>query len=313
MFESTVVTGAAGFIGSHLTRRLLAEGCPKLSAIDSLEFGAWANLGPDEARVRCITSDLVDLSFDAMREALEGTEVLFHLAAQKHNNKVDSAERVLGANVVATERLFRAAAAAQVRRIVFTSSLYAHGRLSDPPMAEDQATFPSNTYGVSKLAGEGLLRTVGRDTGIEGVSLRFFFIYGPRQYVGLGYPSVIVRTFDRILRGQAPTQYGDGQQSLDYVYVDDAIEAVLAAARTPHLGEVFNVASGIGVKVADLLRLLSDVAGYSGDPELMPRDWTADTHRIGDPTKARELLGWSSTTPLEVGLTRTLQWMRENR
>jgi nucleoside-diphosphate-sugar epimerase len=140
--------------------------------------------------------------------------------------------------------------------------------------------------------------------------LRLFFIYGPRQFVGLGYPSVIVRTFDRILRGQAPTLYGDGQQSLDYVYVDDAVEAIVRAADTPHVGEVFNVASGTAVKVADLLQTLSDIAGYSGAPKPEPPDWTANSCRVGDPTKASELLDWKTTTSLRDGLTRTFEWSR---
>src|SRR5690606_6745753 len=168
--------------------------------------------------------DLSDLTFDEMKRLLEGVDVLFHLAAQKHTHRVDSAQRVLAANVMATERLFRAAAAVGVRRVVFASSLFAYGRMVGAPMTESEVAIPNTIYGVSKLTGEGLLRSVTRDTGLEGVTLRLFFIYGPRQFVGLGYPSVIIRSFDRISQGLGPTIYGDGKQALDYVYIDDAID-----------------------------------------------------------------------------------------
>src|SRR5690606_4377796 len=134
--------------------------------------------------------------------------------------------------------------------------------------------------------------------GIEHVTLRLFFIYGPRQFVGLGYPSVIVRTFERIVSGKAPTVYGSGEQSLDYVYVDDAIEAMRLAAETPHNGEVFNVSTGVDVKVNDLLNTLSDLAGFTGTIEQRPADWTDGTHRSGDPQKSERLLGWKAATPL---------------
>ncbi len=309
--KRALITGGAGFIGSHLARRLLADQCEALTLLDSLEFGKWSNLGVPDPRASTVTADISDLSLEQMKEHLSGSEVLFHLAAQKHTYRLDSAEKVLNANVTATERLFRAAAAVGVRRIVFTSSLFAYGTMSGPAMKESDAAVPMTSYGVSKLAGEGLLRTVARDTGIESVSLRLFFIYGPQQFVGLGYPSVIVRTFDRILSGQAPTVYGDGEQSLDYVYIDDAVQALVAASRTEATGEVFNVATGTGVRVNDLLKAAAEVAGYSGPIESLPADWTAGTHRVGAPEKATQLLGWTATTPLLEGLRRTLRWVKE--
>src|SRR5690606_3473123 len=121
--------GGAGFIGSHLTERLVKDGVGSVVALDSLEFGRWSNLGSVEAGVEKVTADLSDLTFEEMGRMLRGVEVLFHLAAQKHTHRVDSAERVLAANVMATERLFRAAAAAGVRRVVFASSLFAYGRM----------------------------------------------------------------------------------------------------------------------------------------------------------------------------------------
>ncbi len=311
MIGAALVTGGAGFIGSHLVGRLVADGCPSIKTLDSLEFGSWDNLPTPGEQVCPITADIRHMPAEAMEAALQGVDVLFHLAAQKHTHRIDSASKVLDANVVATERLFRAAAAAKVRRIVFTSSLFAYGRVSGPPLAESDVATPSTIYGVSKLAGEGLVRTLCRDSGIEGVSLRLFFIYGPRQFVGLGYPSVIIRSFDRILSGLAPTVYGDGQQSLDYLYVDDAVDAILLAARTPHAsGDVFNVGSGNATKVADLISTASEVAGFRGNAEPMPADWTANTCRVAEPTKSREILGWRSTTPLREGLERTFHWMR---
>ena len=311
MLSKVLITGGAGFIGSHLAERLVKSGASSVVVLDSLEFGRWSNLGPVEAQVEKVTADLSDLTFEEMKHHLKGVEVLFHLAAQKHTHRVDSAQRVLAANVMATERLFRAAAAAGVRRVVFASSLFAYGRMVGSPMTESEVAIPNTIYGVSKLTGEGLLRSVMCDTGLEGVTLRLFFIYGPRQYVGLGYPSVIIRTFERISQGLCPTIYGDGKQSLDYVYIDDAIDAFLKAADTPHLGEVFNVARGVNVQVDELIATASELAGWAGPPEYGPADFTAGTCRVGETSKTRELLSWEAQVSLREGLEKTHRWMMD--
>lgn len=295
-----VVTGAAGFIGSHLAGRLGRLPGTRVIALDSLVFGSWGNLAREES-IRRETADLRELDADALARLLDGTDVLFHLAAQKLNN-AESRQALIDCNFAATDRLFTAAARAGVRRIIFSSSLYAYGRMSGPPMDEAERPEPRTLYGVTKLAGEGLLREASRQHGVEGVSVRLFFVYGPRQFAGSGYPSVIVRNFDRLLRGEPPRIHGDGTQSLDYVFVDDVVDALIRATTTDPSPGVVNIGSGRAVSINDLTRVMSEVAGFEGEPVHDAPDWTAGSHRQADTRRAAELLGWQATTPLRTGL-----------
>lgn len=292
-----VVTGAAGFIGGRLCHRLQSAGAD-VSGIDSLVTGDWARA--PEAMER-MTLDLRDPDVAGWHDLLRDADTVFHLAAAKYNSPGSTPEVVLETNVVATDRLIRGAAAAGVRRLVFTSSLYAYGSLGPDPMSEGDLPTPTTHYGVSKLAGEHLLRVAARDTTVEWAVARLFFVYGPGQYAGGGYKSVIVTNFERLLRGEPPVVNGDGRQRLDYVYLDDAVEALLALADTPS-GTLVNVCSGHAPSVAELTETMLDVAGSPLRPVPGPADWTAGSVRVGDPGMARRLFGWQATTPLRAGL-----------
>lgn len=303
-----VVTGGAGFIGSHLVRALLARGAAEVTVVDSLRYGDLANLGEQE-RVRLIKHDI---GFDAPAEldaALRGAELLFHLAAEKHNQSKDAPARVLTSNVAGTLSLYEAAARAGIKKIVFASSLYAYGRMNGGAFVETERCEPRTVYGISKLTGEHLLAYTSQSSGIPYVVLRYLFIYGPKQFAGMGYKSVIVKSFERLLAGEAPIVFGDGAQSLDYVYVDDAVEATVLAMEKDVSGEVLNVASGVPTSVRDLIETILTVSGRSIAPLDAPADWTAGTERFGDPEKAARLLGFRVTTPIEEGLRRTYDWI----
>jgi UDP-glucose 4-epimerase len=165
-------------------------------------------------------------------------------------------------------------------------------------------------YGVSKLTGEGLLRETAARYGFSYHILRLFFVYGPRQFSGTGYPSVIVRNFGRILRGERPVIFGTGDQKLDYVHISDVVEAVIRAicAETRH--DVVNIGSGKGTSIERLTHLMLRVAGSALKPAYAPPDWTAGTRRVADPSLARRVLAWSSTTSLETGLADVWRWMK---
>jgi UDP-glucose 4-epimerase len=143
------------------------------------------------------------------------------------------------------------------------------------------------------------------------VALRYFFVYGPRQHVGLGYKSVIVKTYERLLRGERPTVYGDGKQALDYVYVDDAVEAALRALRAGRSGAVYNVGSGTATAVDDLVDRMMRCAGRVGAKEYLPADETAGSCRVADIGRITSELGWRPQVGLDDGLSRTWRWMRE--
>jgi UDP-glucose 4-epimerase len=311
--SAIVVTGGCGFIGSHLVRRLLELRAERVVVIDSLRYGDPANLGDRTAAVEVVRHQLGTDDPLALRDALRGARYLFHLAAEKHSQSRHSPLDVLRSNVDGTYALFDAAAQCGVEKIVFASSLYAYGRLQGPPFREDELPQPRTVYGISKLCGEHFLRSLRAEHGVPYNVLRYLFVYGPRQFAGMGYKSVIVRNFERLRDGEPPTVYGDGMQTLDYVFVDDAVEAAVRALETDVSDEVFNVGSGQPTTVNALIDLMLTVAKSRLPKRYEPADWTAGTARVGDVNKARTLLGWVPRTALADGLARTFQWIAERR
>jgi nucleoside-diphosphate-sugar epimerase len=307
--SSIAVTGGCGFIGSHLVAELARRGARRIVVIDSLRYGKRENL-PADVPVEIVQHELGFGDVAELLRALGGVDQLFHLAAEKHNQSKDDPSRVLRSNVEGTATLYTAAARAGVKKIVFSSSLYAYGRLDGPPMLESEIPLPRTVYGISKLTGEHLLAFFGREHGLEHVTLRYFFVYGPRQFAGTGYKSVIVKSFERLIRGEPAVIFGDGLQSLDYVYVDDAVDATCRAMEAPISGELLNVGSGVATRVGDLVALITRVAGGAPAPEHGPPDWTAGSHRVGDVARIQSVLGWKAQTSLEEGLRNTMEWIR---
>jgi UDP-glucose 4-epimerase len=306
------VTGGCGFIGSHLVERLRSRAA-RVLAIDSLAYGRRENLDGSDPDLRIEQLELREGSSGQLKHILKGIDYVFHLAAEKHNQSIHSPVRVLDANVIGTYELLKAAADAGVKKVVFTSSLYAYGRMSGLPMTEDEAPAPHTIYGISKLAGEHLCRHFSMHGALPAVCLRLFFVYGPRQYTGLGYKSVIVKNFDRILNGQKPLIFGDGTQRLDYVYVDDVVSALLLAMAGEDTCEVFNVGSGSGVSVNELTALMMKVAGVKTSCEYGPSDPTHGSSRVASTKKFDEHFGVQTTVPIGEGLRRTLDWMTSSQ
>ncbi len=308
--QRIVVTGGAGFIGSHLVRRLLKLGAAQVVVIDSLRYGDQANLAGTTDAVELVQHTLGSDDPVQLDGPLTGASLLFHLAAEKHNQSKDSPDRVYRANIAGTHSLYERAIHAGVQKIVFSSSLYAYGRVQGSPFVETEVPEPRTVYGISKLAGEHVLAHFAQAHGISTMVLRYFFIYGPKQFAGMGYKSVIMKSFERLLAGQAPIVFGDGEQTLDYVYVDDAVDAAIRAMTQDVTGKTLNVASGRGVSVNALLDTMIRVSGKAAQAEPGPADWTAGTVRVGDPKLARETLGFAATTSLEDGLRQTYEWIR---
>ena len=308
---AVMVTGGCGFIGSHLTHALAARGAKRIVVLDSLRYGKPENLGALAEQVEVVQYTLGESPPDVLQPALEGVTHLFHLAAEKHNQSKDSPARVFQSNIIGTHTLFEHAVEAGVKKIVFTSSLYAYGRMTGAPFVESEVPQPRTVYGISKLAGEHVLAHFGQTQGIAWNVLRYLFVYGPKQFAGLGYKSVIMKNFERILSGEPPVILGDGAQELDYVFVDDVVEATLKAMESPVTDEVLNIASGHGTRIDALTEAMLRVSGSTLRPTYGPADWTYGSCRVGNAERAAEVLGWRSTTPLDVGLRRTFDWIRQ--
>ena len=292
-------------------RRLLHEGAAEIRILDSMEFGDPGNVSELSAALRLHTVKLGVARSADLDSILEGVDYLFHLAAEKHNQARDRPHDILRANVDGSMDLFDAAAVAGVKRIVFTSSVYAHGRLTGPPMKENEIVQPDTVYGLSKLIGEHLLKAVPRRSTMGTVSLRLFFIYGPKQFAGQGYKSVIIKNFERILAGVAPVVFGDGEQEFDFVHVDDVVEALIAGLISGRSGDIYNIGSGVGTSINTLTEHMLMVANSSLHSTHDPPDWTAASSRVSDPSKAMRVLDWRPKTALLDGVRSVYRWMRE--
>jgi UDP-glucose 4-epimerase len=310
--STVAVTGGCGFIGSHLIETLRRGGV-RVLAIDSLEYGRRENLDLSDPDIRIEKLELRSGTYGRLQELLQGVDFVFHLAAEKHNQSVNSPCRVLDANVLGTYELLKAAADVGVRKVVFTSSLYAYGRMGKPPMSEDETPVPHTVYGISKLSGEHLCRHIHMQAGMPIVCLRLFFVYGPRQYAGLGYKSVIVRNFDRMLAGERPVINGDGNQELDYIYVDDVVSALMLAMMSEDAFEVLNVGNGSAVSINHLTKLMMEIAGARTECDYGPADFTAGSSRVANTAKFERCFGPQTRVSLFDGLQRTFRWMESAR
>ena len=295
-----IVTGGAGFIGSHVAEALLARG-DEVHVVDNLASGARKNV-PDGATFHelDIRDDLAPL-FDEVRP-----EGCYHLAAQADvATSVERPDYDADVNVIGTLRTLEAARR-NGTQVVFSSTGGAMYGECERPAREDDERRPLAPYGASKLAGEEYLATWNRLHGARHVSLRFANVYGPRQLAELE-GGVIAIFLERMAADQPTRIFGDGRQSRDFIYVTDVARAMLAA--TGYAGGVFNVGTGIETSVLELHRSCRRVAGSEREPELAPPR-LGDLHRsVLDPTKAERELGWRPEETLESGLKRTWDWI----
>lgn len=301
-----LVTGAAGFIGGHLCNRLAESFNCEVVGVDNLRSGDWSRCS---ALTTSIEADITDISADDWTGLFSGVDIVFHLAAEKYNSSRSSPGRLLETNLVATERLFRAAAECAVKRVVFTSSLYAYGSVGPEEMRESDLPQPSTLYGVSKLAGEHMLVSINREIPFSWNVARLFFIYGPKQFADGGYKSVINRNFERILAREAPRINGDGRQELDYVYVDDCIRGLIAIGTSATDHKVVNLSSGFGLSINELTELMIRISETDINPVSSEPDWTAGSRRVGVNLLAQQTFGWSPKVDIETGLRETFTWL----
>jgi UDP-glucose 4-epimerase len=305
-----LVTGAAGFIGSHLVDAL-AESGHSVRVLDDLSTGLHDNLHPG---AEVVLGDVADE--DVVRDAVEGVEVVFHQAA--HRAVLRSVDHPLAtdrANTLGTLTVLKAASENGVRRVVYASSSSIYGNVSQAPVPETARPMPRSPYAVTKLSGEHYCRVFAELYGIETVALRYFNVYGPRQRPDSAYAAVIPLFIDALTTGASPEVHGDGRQSRDFTYIDDVVTANLAAAYAPAelcSGMAYNIAGGAAYTLLELLDVLGGILEVEPHPvHTSPRPGDV-RHTRADIGAARRDLGHEPKVAFPQGLERMVEWFALN-
>jgi len=307
-----LVTGGAGFIGSHIASALASSGA-RVRVIDDLSTGYRENIA-DIQGVDFVQGSLADDA--SLQKALEGVELVFHEAAiPSVPRSVEDPRQTHIASVESTFSLLLAARDRKVRRVVYAASSSAYGDQPTLPKVETMLPEPLSPYAVAKLVGEHYCQVFTRVYGLETVSLRYFNVFGPRQDPSSQYSGVVSRFISDLLGGQQPVIYGDGEQSRDFTYIDNVVDANLKAAEsTQGIGEVINIANGERISLNQLLSELISLTGKTGVVADYQEPRAGDVkHSLADITRARTLLGYEPRVNLRSGLQLTIDWWKSSR
>ena len=304
-----LVTGGAGLVGSHIADELVKEGATVL-VYDSLVRGKvehleWARAHGD---VRIIEADLRDR--DKLREAMKGVEYVFHQAASWLRQCQETPRISLEVNIAGTFNLLETCVEAGVKKVIAASSSSVYGEGLYLPTDEDHPLNNDLFYGASKVATEQYYRAFYKKYGLDFIAFRYLNVYGPRQPFEAAYMDVIMHFLNRIAADEPPIVRGDGSATVDLVFVEDVARANILALKSNVTNEFFNVASGQETSLRELAALLIRLCGKEDrlKPEFQPMDSELVSRRWGDPTKAREMLGFVTTTSVEEGMRRVIAW-----
>jgi len=304
-----LVTGGAGFVGSHLAGRLLRLG-HGVRVIDNFSTGRRGNLAALAQDAELVEGDI--RSYERASTAVRGCELVFHLAAlpsvpRSVQDPLTSHE----ANVTGLLNVMLAARDARVRRLVYASSSSVYGANAELPKREEMTPAPISPYAVSKLAGEGYCRAFGEVYGLETVALRYFNVFGPHQDPRSDYAAAIPNFISALMAGRAPVVFGDGEQSRDFTYVDNVVDANVLAMDAPQArGRVYNVACGERVTINGLIAELRELLGSSVEADYRPPRPGEVPHSLADISAARRELGYEPAVALRDGLERTIEHLR---
>src|SRR5262245_7833274 len=307
--ETVLVTGGAGFIGSHLAEALTAAG-KRVRVLDDLSTGLRANLAHIRPGPELVEGDVADA--DAVDRAVRGVTVVYHLAAlasvQRSVERPDDTHRVCASGTLA---VLEAARKAGARRVVYAASASAYGVPAGEVQTEADPLVPLSPYAAAKLAGEMYCQAFAATYGLETVRLRFFNVFGPRQRADSPYSGVIALFVAALTQGRVPTIFGDGLQTRDFVGVRDVVQALTKAAAAPGVsGRVYNVGAGRGVSLLELLATLNKLFGTDVRPNHGPPRAGDIRHSRADIARARAELGYAPAVGFEQGLAETLAWYR---
>lgn len=306
-----VVVGGAGLIGSHVVDRLTREDVAEIVVYDNFTRGTMGNLDAalQDPRVRVFELGGDILHTDILQKALEKTDVVFHLAALWLLHCHEYPQSAFEVNIRGTFNVLEACRLRGVRKLVYSSSASVYGDALEVPMTEDHPYNNRTFYGATKIAGEHMARAYHHRYGLDYVGLRYMNIYGPRQdYMG-AYVAVVMKILDRIDRGEPPVVYGDGTQSYDFIYVEDAADCNVLAARSDATDRFYNVGAGVETTIREICEMLLRLTGSEHlGIRYEPAGQTFVTRRVGSTEAAARDLGFRARTPVEEGLRRLIAW-----
>jgi UDP-glucose 4-epimerase len=305
-----MITGGAGFVGSHITDQLLAAGAEHVSIIDDFVRGRWENLSGALAtgKVQVVVGDICDA--EAIDHLMDGVDLVFHQAALRITQCAEDPVRAMRVMVGGTQNVLESAVRHKVQKVVAASSASVYGEPSYVPMDEHHPFNNRTLYGAAKIADEQLLRSYAEMFGLRYVALRPFNIYGARMDVFGVYTEVMIRWLERLARGEAPIIFGDGLQTMDFIYVKDVARCNLLAMASDVTDQVFNVGSGTETSLLELSTLLCEA---TGQPDIKPtfapvRNVNPVTRRLAGVSAARDAFGFEASVGLSDGLRELVEW-----
>lgn len=310
MSELYLVTGGAGFIGSNIAERLVKDG-QKVRVIDNLSTGKVENMDSFIGKAEFIHGDIRYLN--TVNEAMTDVDYVIHQAALPSvPRSVETPIESNDNNTNGTLNILYAAKENGVKRVVYAASSSAYGESPTLPKVETMKPDPLSPYAVNKLVGEYYCSVFSTVYGLETVALRYFNVFGPRQDPTSYYSAVIPKFIKAMLEGTQPTIFGDGEQSRDFTYIDNVVNANLLACKAPKAaGQMMNLACGDRMTLNDLVKHLQDILGVNIDAVYEPERKGDIKHSLSDITKAKELLGFEVAVPLYDGLKKTAEWFKE--
>jgi UDP-glucose 4-epimerase len=308
--QKYVVTGGAGFVGSSIVKRLLSEGAT-VTVLDDFFTGREDNLPIGDSKLHVVCGCVTD--YELVHDALNGVDTVIHAAARNIIVSTRNPREDYEVNIGGTLNVLLAARANSTRRVVYTSSVSVYGNPRYLPINEDDSTYMLSPYAVSKFGGENYCQAFYENYGLSTSIVRYSNVYGPGQRPDNPYCGVIAKFFATAMAGESPQIHGDGEQTRDFTYIDDAVEATIMVAKSPKAeGKIYNVGTGREVSIGTLARMIIDIVGSDAEPELIDRrDIDNIRRRAVNIEKARRELRWIPRMTLEPGLARTYTWLME--
>jgi UDP-glucose 4-epimerase len=309
--QKVVVTGGAGFVGSNIVRRLLKEGA-KVVVLDDFYTGNESNLPIGDANLEVVKGSVTD--FELTRDVVRGAISVIHEAARNIIVSTRNPREDYEVNIGGTLNVLLAVRECKVPRMVYASSASVYGNPRYLPINEDDSTNMLSPYAVSKFAGENYCKAFYESYGLSTSMVRYSNVYGVAQRPDNPYCGVIAKFFETAMAGQAPRIHGDGEQTRDFTYIDDVVDATLLAGFSPKAeGQVYNVGTGRETSVNQLARMIIQITGAEVEPEYVDRrDIDNIRRRVVNIEKIRRELRWSPSVTIEKGLRHTYQWLKEN-